>query len=119
MWSLETLNYLNQKAAKKSRSGQREPYVPSLHSFDSFPPFPLPHLGSYVPAGWERVEEATWFADSSGWGRSGEPALAVSELKNELRLYSAENPTHGFALVECGQFQCYVGAYRPIAEADE
>lgn len=118
MWSLETLDYLNRQAAQKARRRRREPYVLALEEIDGFPPFPFPHLGSHVPAGWERVEGATWFADSSGWGRPGEPALAVNELKDQLRNYVSENPTHGFALVECGQFQCYVGAFRPV-EGDE
>lgn len=112
MWSLETLDYLNRQAARKARSARREPYVPSLEEIESFPPFPFPNLGPYVPEGWERVEEATWFADSSGWGQPDEPALAVSQLKNELRQYVSDNPSHGFAIVEYGQFQCYVGAYR-------
>lgn len=74
------------------------------------------HPAAAVPAGWERVEDATWFADSSGWGRPGEPALAVIELKDELRRHASDNPCHGFAIVECGQFQCYVGAYRQATE---
>ena len=66
MWSLETMDYLNREAARKARRGKREPQVVSLEEIDNFPPFPFPHLGPYVPAGWERVEDATWFADSSG-----------------------------------------------------
>ena len=116
MWSLDTLEYLNRKAAQKARRGKREPYVPSPEEIDNFPPFPFPNLGPHVPAGWERVENATWFADSSGWGRPGEPALAVNELKDELRRYASDNPGHGFAIVECGQFQCYVGAYWQATE---
>ena len=112
MWSLETLDYLNRQAARKARRGKREPQVVSAEEIDNFPPFPFPHLGPYVPAGWERVEDATWFSDSTGWGRSDEPALTVEQLKNELRQYVAENPDHGFAIVEAGQFQLYVGAYR-------
>jgi len=111
MWSLETLDYLNRQAARKARRGKKEPQVVSLEEIENFPPFPFPNLGPYVPAVWERVD-ATWFVDSTGWGRSDEPALTVEQLKCELRHYVAENPDHGFAIVECGQFQCYVGAYR-------
>jgi len=116
MWSLETLDYLNREAARKARNAKREPFVPSLKDINNFPPFPFPNLGPYVPAGWERVEDAVWFVDSSGWGRSDEPALTVEQLKNELRQYVGENPDHGFAIVECGQFQCYVSAFKPAAE---
>jgi len=116
MWSLEMLDYLNREAARKARNAKREPFVPSLKDIENFPPFPFPNLGPYVPAEWARVEDATWFVDSSGWGRSDEPALTDEQLKAELRQYVAENPDHGFAIVECGQFQCYVGAFRPAAE---
>lgn len=118
MWSLEVINYLNNEAARKARRQHKEPHVPTLDDIDNYPPFPFPHLGPFVPPGWEQVEDALWFADSSGWGRDDEPALSVRRLKNELRQYIAENPTHGFGIVECGQFQCYVAAFRPI-EATE
>ena len=112
MWSLQTIDYLNQQAARKARRGKKEPFVPVLDQIAAFPPFPFPHLGPYVPAGWERAEE-TWFVDSSGWGKPGEPALSVEQFGDELRQYVNDNPDHGFAIVESGQFQCYVGAYRP------
>ena len=54
-----------------------------------------------------------------GWDGPGEPALAVTELKDELRQYASDNPGHGFAVVECGQFQCYVGAYRRATEGKD
>lgn len=116
MWSLETLDYLNRQAARKARRGMKEPQVVTLEEIDTFPPFPFPNLGPYVPAGWEPVDDATWFVDSSGWGRNDEPALSVEQFKAELRQYVAENPDHGFAIVEYGQFQCYVGAFKPAVE---
>jgi hypothetical protein len=112
MWSLETLDFFNREAARKARNAKREPYVPVLDEIAAYPPFPFPHLGPFVPPGWEQVEDATWFVDSSGWGQPGEPALAVEQFKDELRQYVSENPDHGFGIVEYGQFQCYVGAYR-------
>jgi hypothetical protein len=120
MWSLETLAYLNEQASKKARRQRKEPFVPTLDEIDSYPPFPFPHLGSsFVPPGWEQVEDALWFADSSGWGRDDEPALSVRQLKNELRHYIKENPGHGFGIVECGQFQCYVAAFRRVEATDK
>ena len=73
MWSLETLEYLNREAARKARRGKREPQVVSAEEIDNFPPFRFPNLGPYVPAGWEPVDDACWFVDSSGWGRNDEP----------------------------------------------
>ena len=116
MWSLETINHLNQQAARKARQAKKKPFVPALDDIKAFPPFPFPNLGPHVPAGWEPVGEAKWFVDSSGWGRNDEPALSVEQFKAVLQLYIGENPTHGFAIVESGQFQCYVSAFRPAAK---
>ena len=118
MWSLETINYLNSRAARAAQRKTKEPTVPTLEEIEAFPPFPFPHLGPFVPPGWERVEDAVWFVDSSGWGRNDEPALSVEQLKNELRQYVADNPDHGFGIIEAGQFQCYVAAYRPVAAGE-
>jgi|SRR5579871_2816603 len=114
MWSLQMIDYLNQEAAKKARRQDKKPYVPTLNEIDNYPPFPFPHLGLYVPPGWERVENAVWFSDSTGGGRDDEPALSVGQLKDELRRYVSDNPDHGFGIVECGHFQCYVAAFRPV-----
>lgn len=118
MWSLETINELNQQAAKKARRGQRQPTVPTLDEIDVYPPFPFAHLGPYVPPGWERVEDVTWFVDSSGFGRPGEPALTAGEFREAVRSYVNDHPDHGFAITEAGQFQVYVGAYRPLAAGE-
>jgi len=115
MWSLEMIEHLNRKAARKARRQHEEPTVPTQEEIESYPPFPFPHLGPYVPPGWERVEGQEWFVDSSGFGRDDEPALSVRQFKDVLRQYAADNPDHGLAIVECGQFQCYVAAFRPVA----
>jgi hypothetical protein len=111
MFSLETINYLNQQAAKKARKHRRKPYVPDgPEAVESWPPFPFPLLGDYDPPGWERTENC-WFTDKSGWGRDEEPALTWRQLKDQLQDYIAENPGHGFAITEEGQFQLYITAF--------
>ena len=117
MWSLEVINYLNGEAAREAKRKQKGPTVPTLDEIDNFPPFPFPHLGPFVPEGWEQVEDANWFVDSSGWGRDDEPALSVRRFKNELRAYVEEHPDHGFGIIEAGQFQLYVAAFRPVSMA--
>ena len=115
MWSLEMIDYLNQEAARDARQQEREPYVPALHDIAMMPPFPFPNLGPHVPPSWERVEDATWFVDSSGWGDPSEPALTAEEFRSDLRAYIQEHPGHGFGIIECGQFQCHVAAFERAA----
>ncbi len=117
MLSLEMIDHLNQQAAKKARRQHKEPTIPTPQEIDSYPPFPFPQLGPYVPPGWERVDGQEWFVDSSGFGRDDEPALSVRQFKDVLRQYAADNPDHGFAIVEAGQFQLYVAAFRPVVAA--
>jgi hypothetical protein len=114
MWSLEMIDYLNQKAARKARRQDKEPTVTTPEEIENYPPFPFPHLGPYVPPGWERVEGQEWFVDSSGFGKDDEPALSVGQFKEVVRRYANDHPDHGFAIVEAGQFQLYVAAFRPV-----
>ena len=117
MWSLEGIDYLNQQAAKKARQRSATPFVPDgSEVVESWPPFPFPNLGDYDPPGWERTEES-WFVDKTGWGREWEPALTWDRLKDQMREYIAENPGHGFAITEEGQFQLYITAFRPVQGA--
>jgi hypothetical protein len=92
MFSLEVIIHLNNEAAREARRKKKEPHVPTPEEIENFPPFPLPHLGPFVPPGWEQVEDAVWFADSSGWGRNDEPALSVGQLKEVLREFATEIP---------------------------
>ena len=116
MWCLETINYLNRQAGKKARKRGKSPFVPAgPEKVENWPPFPFPNLGDYNPPGWEQTQ--SWFCDKTGWGESSEPALTVQQLKNELQEYIAENPGHGFAIVEEGQFQLYVSAFRPVEDS--
>jgi hypothetical protein len=52
--------------------------------------------------------------DKTGWGAPWEPALTWDGLKRQLQAYVAENPGHGFAITEEGQFQLYITAFRPL-----
>ena len=56
MWSLATLDYLNQQAATKARNRRKTPFVPDRpEEAESWPPFPFPLLGGYEPRGWEKT----------------------------------------------------------------
>ena len=115
MWSLEVIDHLNQQAAREARQRGAAPFVPAgPEAVENWPPFP--YLGDYDPPGWDRTEES-WFVDKSGWGQEWEPALTWERLKQQLQEYIAENPWHGFAITEEGQFQLYITAFRPAEGA--
>ncbi len=113
MWSLATLEYLNRKAARQSQKDKKVPYVPPFPAFvNEFPPFPFPNLGCRTPRGWKRTGQC-WFVDKTGTGYDWEPALTFEQFKRQLLAYAIDNPTHGYAIVEEGQFQLYVAAFAP------
>ena len=71
--------------------------------------FKLSSLGDFVPDGWELVE--THFVDTSGFGRSDEPALSFTRF---AKLLATANPKYGFAVTSAGQFPAHVGEYKPV-----
>ena len=48
-----------------------------------------------------------YFVDSSGWGGDG-IALEVNQFKKALKI------GFGYAITQCGQFQCYIGEYKKV-----
>ena len=63
----------------------------------------IPFLGSYVPEGWY-IENAL-FVDSSGLGEPTEPALTTAQFLQRLEVGK------GYAIIESGPFQVYVGVF--------
>ena len=77
-------------------------------------PFPFPLLTpDLLSEDWEKTEQ-TWFVDSSGFGRPGEPALTADAFRRQLAEYVQEHPEHGFGLTGVGQLQVYVSAFRRV-----
>ena len=112
MLSLKTIIALNEEIAAEAAKKRRVPFVPDgPQDCDRWPPFPFPNLGYYEPPGWE-VTEQNWFIDKTGRGDEDEPALTVRRFREELRHYIAENPGHGFAITEEGEFQAVISAFR-------
>ena len=89
----------------------------------------VPNIGSCRPVDWELVDledlrvpdtmragrlfglaaKAPFLmVDSSGWGSTNEPSLTFGEFAALV----AANPLLGWAIVEVGQFQVVVGAFR-------
>lgn len=113
MMDYRTIRALSDEAAARAAQEDLQPYVP----FDRaeilrYPPFPFPSIGDYVPDGWELVE--TLFCDSSGLGAPGEPALTIAQLKRTLLEHEAADKDYGYAIVEQGQFQIYLGVFKQV-----
>ena len=64
-----------------------------------------------VDADWIPTD-TEWFVDSSGFGRSSEPAWTIDQFIVELTAYVADNPDHGFVITGVGQFQVYIRAFQ-------
>jgi hypothetical protein len=112
MFSPGYIRQLQQEAAARACAERVEPFVPfDKGEIAAWPPFPFPELGDYVPEGWELEERL--FCDASGIGASWEPALTADQFRDRVLELHEEDPSRGYAIVECGQFQVYVGVYRP------
>jgi len=112
MMSLQAIRQLSDEQAKKAARKHKVPYViADMMEVDNFPPFPFPNIGSYEPKGWEKTE-TDFFVDKTGGSHDDEPALSLNQFKAALRGYVSENPGHGFAITEEGEFQCYVTAFK-------
>jgi len=78
---------------------------------DHRPSMRIPNIGSHCPKGWELVQE--YFVDKSGMGAEDEPALTIDQFLGKVQ------DNMGYAIVEEGQFQLYVGEFRRNATPTE
>lgn len=79
----------------------------------------IPNLGTYVPEGWEEITR--YFVDSSGHGAPDEPAMTFDQFRTEVRTVLAgkeilgiDDRVYGWAIVEAGEFQIYVGLFKTV-----
>lgn len=109
MMSLATIDAMSRKAAAKAAREKKEPFLVEAADIEAFKrdgrarPFPFPFIGSYKPKGWKLL--GTLFCDSTGFGGEDEPAMTRAQLIDRLKV------GHGYAVIEAGQFQCYVGEF--------
>ncbi len=68
----------------------------------------IPNFGTYRPKGWHLVEQL--FVDKSGLGAEWEPAMTLRQF---LRAVRKAGPGNGYAIIEEGEFQVYVGRFEP------
>jgi hypothetical protein len=114
MMSLTVIRRVNADIAAEAARENRLPYMPwDAEEVERWTRCPLPNLGYYDPTGWERLE-TSWFVDKTGVGLDWEPALTWKQFRRQLSEYVAENPGHGFGIVEEGEFQCVVAAFRSV-----
>ena len=119
MLGLSDIQQVNDEKAAEAAEEGKVPYVYSdIAEVDRRSGFPFPHLGDYIPEGWRKYadEGGLFFVDSSGWGEGNESALTAEAFKSEIKKIITVNEfvgwDIGWAIVEAGQFQVYVQAFK-------
>jgi hypothetical protein len=112
MMSLEVIVAVNNEIARQAAREGLVPYVP-LSADEVDTPFTFPNIGSLKLRGWKRTGQ-TWFVDKCGQGGTWEPALTWRQFRQRLTGYIFRHPGHGFAIVEEGEFQVVVSAFRRV-----
>jgi hypothetical protein len=74
----------------------------------------IPNIGTYRPKGWRLADRL--FVDKTGYGREDEPALTFGQF---LRTARRAGPGNGYAIIEEGEFQVYVGRFVPAVRRKE
>ena len=114
MFSPQTIADLNAEIAARAAQLGLIPFVPwSLDEVVSkgtqFLSL-IPNIGSLDPEGWELVD--TVQVDKTGLDRTG-PALTAEKTVAWIETQVKENAKRGFAWVEEGQFQIWLGVFQP------
>jgi len=109
MMSAQQINSVNDEKSEYARKFREIPYTIWPGDIDNWKtgknlPVPFPHLGDYIPDGFETDGEPL-FIDTSGFGASDEPALTQDQLFDTLETGKA------YAFVSVGQFQAYLQQY--------
>lgn len=111
MYSAAYIDQLVEEAAVSAREEEAEPI--SILDMDlDRQDFTIPNLGNYVPDGWVAAGDSL-FVDSSGWGTAGELAFTQAQFIERLRQYKLSGENWGFGIVEAGEFQVFVGVFKP------
>jgi hypothetical protein len=105
---------INQEAEDRARKKRLQALrLDSEAQLESWPPFPIPHLGGAcegIDAEHERIE--TLFVDSSGFGAEGEGALTGRQFKDCLLKMLGDNGPLMLGIEDQGQFQLYVAVWK-------
>lgn len=113
MMSLSEIIRLNKEASKKVKKTVVPYCFPTERHIVNQDTFAFPYLGDKVPKGWELLEDPKpLFADSTGVGLLSEPALTHSQLEQRLLEIYRDHPEYGYAIIESGPFQVYIGVFK-------
>jgi len=117
--SLSHIQQISDEKAAEAAVENKEPYIYfDIEEVDRLDSFPFPHLGDYIPEGWRKYggEGGLFFVDAAGYGAPDEPALTGDQFKAEVKKVLAVNALCGWeigwAVVEAGQFQVYIQAFK-------
>jgi hypothetical protein len=102
MRNIDELRAENDEHYRTAKKAKAQPYIAKRDGDEGV--FKMPHLGCYLPKGWELSEK--FFVDGSGWGREGEPALTAGQFLRKVKA------GYGYALAEAGQFQVHVNEFK-------
>jgi hypothetical protein len=105
MMCLEVIKKMNRRQKRIAKEEGLLPYIAKSNGDNGV--FHCPNFGDYRPKGWKLKE--SYFVDSSGFGSEIEPALTI---RGFLAVVKAGL---GYAIIEEGQFQCYIGEFIQIA----
>jgi hypothetical protein len=110
MMSIQTIQDLSRKAARKAAREHKRPAMVELEDMETLETeLSIPNLGDYRPKGYKLIN--TWFVDKSGFGSPGEPAMTIPRMFEKIR---ENGPGFGYGMIEEGLFQCYVGVFKPV-----
>ena len=102
MYGIETIKAMNREAAEAAEG--QEPYIAQSDNDEGV--FKCPNFGDYRPDGWKLIDQL--FVDNSGFGSEGEAALTPGQFLAKVE------KGKGYAVIEQGQFQVYIGVFDAI-----
>ena len=104
MHTLYEIERMSREAGEQAAAKNNEPLMAFCNQDMSV--MNCPNLGDYRPKGWKLLDKL--FVDNSGFGREGEPALTVEQFISKVK------EGLGYAVIESGQFQVYIGVFEKI-----
>lgn len=102
--SLESIEQLSREAGEQAAEQNQEPLVAFTDGDEGV--LKCLNLGTYCPKGWKLIDRL--FVDNSGFGTEGEAALTVKQFISKVK------EGLGYAIIEEGQFQIYIGVFERI-----
>lgn len=104
MFSLAQIQSMNRETGRKAKRHGKKPYIAQHDNDEGVSK--CPNIGDYRPKGYELIDQL--FVDSSGFGSSSGLALTIDQFLAKVK------KGLGYAIIEQGQFQLYVGVFKKI-----